>query len=68
VPAGTPEGVIDALNRATIAALHDPDVRKALGELGVDIAGTSPAEFAAYIKVEIPKWRAVVTAAGAKID
>jgi tripartite-type tricarboxylate transporter receptor subunit TctC len=68
VPAGTPEGVIDALNRATVAALHDPDVRKALGELGVDIAGTSPAEFAAYIRSEIPKWRAVVTAAGAKID
>jgi tripartite-type tricarboxylate transporter receptor subunit TctC len=68
VPAGTPQGVIDALNRATVAALNDPNVRKALGELGVDIAGTSPAEFAAYIKTEIPKWRAVVTAAGAKID
>ena len=43
-------------------------VRKALGDLGVDIVGSSPAEFAAYIKAEIPKWRAVVQAAGARLD
>jgi tripartite-type tricarboxylate transporter receptor subunit TctC len=67
-PAGTPNEVIETLHHATIAALGDPAVRKQLGDLGVDIAGTSPAEFAAYIKSEIPKWRAVVTAAGAKID
>jgi tripartite-type tricarboxylate transporter receptor subunit TctC len=67
-PAGTPKDIIDALNRATRAALADPEVRKALGDLGVDIAGSSPQEFAATIKSEIPKWRAVVTAAGAKLD
>jgi tripartite-type tricarboxylate transporter receptor subunit TctC len=67
-PAGTPPDVIDALHRATVAALADPEVRKSLGELGVDIAGSSPQEFAAYIKSEIPKWRAVVSAAGAKLD
>ena len=67
-PAGTPGAVIETLHRATIAALDDPAVRKALGDLGVDIAGSSPAAFAAYIKSEIPKWRAVVAAAGAKIE
>ena len=67
-PAGTPQAVIETLHRATVTALADPEVRKSLGELGVDIAGSSPEEFAAYIKSEIPKWRAVVAAAGAKID
>jgi tripartite-type tricarboxylate transporter receptor subunit TctC len=67
-PAGTRQDVIDALNRATVTALADPGVRNALGDLGVDIAGSSPAEFAAYIKTEIPKWRAVVIAAGARLD
>src|SRR5256714_8934046 len=67
-PAGTPQDVIDALNRATLAALADPGVRKALGDLGVDIAGSSPAEFAGYIQIEIPKWNAVVKAAGARLD
>jgi tripartite-type tricarboxylate transporter receptor subunit TctC len=67
-PAGAPNEVIDTLHRATVAALHDPAARKALGELGVDLAGSSPAEFTAYIEAEIPKWRAVVQAAGARLD
>jgi len=67
-PAGTPTAAIDALHRATVTALNDPDVRKALGDLGVEIVGSSPQEFAAYIKAEIPKWSAVVKAAGARLD
>ena len=67
-PAGTPQDIIDKLNHATIEALHDPDVRKSLEGLGVDIAGSSPAEFAAYIKAEIPKWAAVIKASGAKLE
>ena len=67
-PAGTPKATIDALHRATVTALNDPDVRKALGDLGVEIVGSSPQEFAAYIKAEIPKWSAVVKAAGARLD
>jgi tripartite-type tricarboxylate transporter receptor subunit TctC len=67
-PAGTPPEIIAALHRATVAALNDPVTRKALGDLGVDIVGSSPAEFAAYIKAEIPKWSAVVKAAGARLD
>src|SRR3954451_18080942 len=67
-PAGTPREVIEKLYHTTAVALTDPAVRKALGDLGVDIAGTSPQEFAAYIKAEIPKWSAVVKAAGARLD
>jgi tripartite-type tricarboxylate transporter receptor subunit TctC len=67
-PAGTPKDVIDALYRAAATALNDPDTRRALGDLGIDIVGSSPTEFAAYIKAEIPKWSAVVKAAGARLD
>ena len=67
-PAGTPREVIDKLYHTTAVALQDPAVRKALGDLGVDIAGSSPKEFAAYIGAEIPKWSAVVKAAGARLD
>jgi tripartite-type tricarboxylate transporter receptor subunit TctC len=68
VPAGTPPDVIETLHRATIAALADPATRQRLADLGVEIAGTSPQEFAAYIKREIPKWAAVIKAAGAKME
>jgi tripartite-type tricarboxylate transporter receptor subunit TctC len=67
-PAGTSPDIIAALNRATVAALADPETRKALGDLGVDVVGSSAAEFAAYLKSEIPKWSAVVKAAGARLD
>jgi tripartite-type tricarboxylate transporter receptor subunit TctC len=67
-PAGTPKAIIATLHRSIIAALDDPEVRTALSRLGVDIAGDTPEEFAAYIKAEIPKWAAVIKASGAKLD
>ena len=67
-PAGTPKEAIDTLHRATVKALADADTRRALGDLGVEIVGSTPAEFSAYIKSEIPKWTAVVKASGAKLE
>jgi tripartite-type tricarboxylate transporter receptor subunit TctC len=67
-PAGTPPDVVAALNRATLDALADPDTRKRLADLGVEVGGNSPQEFAAYIKSEIPKWAAVIKASGATME
>ncbi len=67
-PAGTPKEAIDTLHRATVKALADADTRRALADLGVEIVGSTPAEFAAYIRSEIPKWTAVVKASGAKLE
>ena len=67
-PAGTPAAVIDALHDATVKALQDPAVVKSLTDLGVEIAPSTPDEFAKYITAEIPKWAAVVKASGATLD
>jgi tripartite-type tricarboxylate transporter receptor subunit TctC len=67
-PARTPGDAIAALHRATVAALADPVVKKSLADLGVDIVGSTPEEFAAYIKSEIPKWTAIVKASGATLE
>ena len=67
-PAGTPKEIIDTLARAATGALADPDTRRSLADLGVEIVGGSPDEFAAYIRSEIPKWTAVVKMSGAKLD
>jgi tripartite-type tricarboxylate transporter receptor subunit TctC len=67
-PSRTPKDVIATLHRATVAALADATVRKALGDLGVDIVGNTPEEFTTYIKAEIPKWTAIVKASGATLD
>jgi tripartite-type tricarboxylate transporter receptor subunit TctC len=67
-PAGTPKEVVATLHRATVAALADGEVRKALNDLGVDIVSDTPEEFRTYITSEIPKWAAIVKASGAKVD
>jgi len=67
-PARTPKDVVATLNQALVATLDDPAVKKSLGDLGVDIIGGTPEDFAAYIKSEIPKWTAIIKASGAKLD
>jgi tripartite-type tricarboxylate transporter receptor subunit TctC len=63
-PAGTPPAIIDKVYRETSRALALPDVRKRFAELGVDLIGNTPAEFAAVIREEIPQWAAVIKGAG----
>jgi tripartite-type tricarboxylate transporter receptor subunit TctC len=43
-------------------------VRKSFTDLGVDIIVTTPEEFAAYIKSEIPKWTAIIKSAGIALE
>src|SRR6266702_569960 len=61
-PAQTAKEIIATLNRALATTLTDPTVKTSLGDLGVDIIGGTPEEFAAYIKSEIPKWTAIIKA------
>jgi tripartite-type tricarboxylate transporter receptor subunit TctC len=67
-PAHTPKEVVTTLNRALGDALADGAVKTSLADLGVDIIGGTPEEFAAYIKSEIPKWTAIIKASGAKLE
>lgn len=65
-PAGTPAPILARLHDATVAALALPGVRDQLREQGAEVVGNSPAELAAYVTAEIPKWAALVRQAGMK--
>lgn len=69
-PAGTPGDVIAKLNRAIVAALSDPDVRKRLEvHLGQDIPPReqqTPEALRALHKAEIARWWPIIKAAGIK--
>jgi tripartite-type tricarboxylate transporter receptor subunit TctC len=67
-PAGTPPDIVDKLHRETVKVLAMPDVRKKLEELGLDIVGNTPKEFAELIKTEIPQWGTIIKAAGIKVS
>ena len=67
-PAATPKDVIATLHRGMMAALNDPDTRKALTDFGVDVIGSTPEQLAAYIRSEIPKWAEIIKASGTSLD
>jgi tripartite-type tricarboxylate transporter receptor subunit TctC len=66
-PAGTSPAIIDKLHRETVKVLTQPDVRKKLEDLGLDVVGNSPDEFAAVIVREIPQWAKVIKGAGIRM-
>jgi tripartite-type tricarboxylate transporter receptor subunit TctC len=63
-PAGVPADVIDALNRAFNAALKDAELRSALAKMGLEPRGTTPEEFASFIREEIKRWPPIFQRAG----
>jgi tripartite-type tricarboxylate transporter receptor subunit TctC len=67
-PAGTPQPVIDRLNKETLAALADPAVRAFFRKQGADVETSTPAEFATRIHAEKAQWAEVIKASGAQID
>lgn len=65
-PAGTPRAVVVRLHDEIVRALRDADVGKRLAADGAEAVGSSPEEFAAFIKSESEKWAKVARAAGIK--
>jgi tripartite-type tricarboxylate transporter receptor subunit TctC len=66
-PAGTPADVVDKLHGETVKTLAMPEVRKKFSDLGLEIVGNTPAEFAALIRKETPEWAKVIRDAGIKL-
>jgi hypothetical protein len=67
-PAGTPEDILNLLNGQVVKIMHGTDMKQRLGEEGVLAVGSTRAEFASHIKLEISKWAKVITQSGARID
>ncbi|MDH2235923.1 tripartite tricarboxylate transporter substrate binding protein [Pigmentiphaga sp. GD03639] len=67
-PAGTPQPVVDQLNRALQETLREPSVREKLEGQGMEILGGTPEEFARLIRSEIDRWGPVVRASGAAVN
>jgi tripartite-type tricarboxylate transporter receptor subunit TctC len=63
-PAKAPAAAVQALNREINNALRQPDVTARLTALGFDIQTRSQADFAAYVKSEVEKWRRVIESTG----
>ena len=65
-PAGTPQPILDRLNREIIALVGAADTREALDKAGAEPLTSTPAELAAMIRDGVPKYAAIVKTAGVK--
>ncbi|HKA44868.1 MAG TPA: tripartite tricarboxylate transporter substrate-binding protein [Burkholderiales bacterium] len=68
VPKATSPAITARLNGVFTAVLRVPDIRERLTNQGFDTVGSTAADFAGYIKVEILKWAKVAKTSGASVD
>jgi tripartite-type tricarboxylate transporter receptor subunit TctC len=68
VPQGTPKELVSRLNSEIRKALASPEVASKLADMGSSKVDGTPAQFAAFIEKEIPRWEMVVKKSNAKVD
>ena len=68
VPTGTPKDIVDRLHKEFVRAVKDPEFAARMRGMGLEIYGTTPAEFAQFMRDENIKWTKVIKATGARVD
>jgi tripartite-type tricarboxylate transporter receptor subunit TctC len=67
-PAGTPPRILSKVHADIGKVLQTPQIAATFSGQGLDAQPSTPQEFAAYVKAELEKWRAVVRTAGLKVQ
>ena len=67
-PKGTPPAIIDRLQRAVVAVLATEEARRYMDSAGIEIVGSTPAQFGTFYRAEKDLWAKVIRETGARID
>lgn len=67
-PAGTPQAIINKLNKEIVQTLKQPAVKDQLVSQGFEIVASSPEYLAKQLATQTPKWAKLVKDSGAKVD
>jgi tripartite-type tricarboxylate transporter receptor subunit TctC len=62
-PAGTPAPILDKVRADLTTVLRTPDVQQRFNDLVIQVAPTSPEQFAQFIRTETARWSQVIKAA-----
>jgi len=63
-PTGTPQDIVDKLQKEIAARLLVPETRESLASQGAEPVASTPEQFPAFIRAEMAKWSAVIKKAG----
>jgi tripartite-type tricarboxylate transporter receptor subunit TctC len=66
-PAGMDQQIVAKLHDATVKTLANPQVKAGFAKLGVEVVGSSPSEFAAFIREDLDRWARVIAEANVKV-
>jgi len=66
LPRGVPRDIVNTLAKEIRSIMRAPDIKERMLGQGFDPVGNSPAEFAEFIREELPRWEKVVKTAGIK--
>jgi tripartite-type tricarboxylate transporter receptor subunit TctC len=67
-PAGVPPAIVNKLSAEVARIVKTPDVSQRFQLDGAEPVGSTPKEFAAFLKTEMQKWSKVIKDAGIKPD
>jgi tripartite-type tricarboxylate transporter receptor subunit TctC len=65
-PAGTPPAIVTRLHKEIVRTIRAPEISQKLVSDGADPVGSSPEEFAAFLRSETTKWARVAQEVGIK--
>jgi tripartite-type tricarboxylate transporter receptor subunit TctC len=68
VPAATPKPIVNRIYADSAKVLAMPEVRERLAGLGLEVVGSSPEQFDAFVRSEIAKWAKVIKDNNIKAD
>lgn len=68
MPAGTPKAIVTKISSEMQRLVAQPEMKERIANLGYDVVGSTPEQFAAQIKEDLAKWERVIKNAGIKID
>jgi tripartite-type tricarboxylate transporter receptor subunit TctC len=67
-PAGFPRSLVSRLSAEVARVVVQPDVQERLASVGAEPHHSPAAEFGAFIRSEVERWRPVIQQAGVKVD
>jgi len=68
IPSGTPRTIVQKIQSDTARVLANPEVKKRIEDLGMEVIASRPEQFDDFIQSEIRKWKRVITDAKIELE
>ena len=67
-PRGTPGAIVERLQRDVVAVLAEDEVKRYMASAGIEIVGSTSADFGRFFRAERDQWAKVIRDTGAHIE